>query len=198
MRRSSIVRTLGAITCAMLLTVGAAACGSSSDGESSGGGNTIGVTDTTIKIGVAVSDLDGLRAAGIALAPALTTQNLSKRLTSYFDAWNAAGGINGRKVEGVVLTWDPVKPATGQKVCDDATINNELFAFINANGLGAKYIECIVAAGVPSFFGDVAPQLAHDTGWLTSTKAPVETNAAAGIKAAIDSGRITKTAVVGI
>ncbi len=198
MRRSSIVRTWGAIACAMLLTVGAAACSSSSGSDSSGGGDTTGVTDTTIKIGVAVSDLDGLRAAGMALAPALTTQNLSKRLTSYFDAWNAAGGINGRKVEGVVLTWDPVKPATGQKVCDDATINNELFAFINANGLGAKYIECIVAAGVPSFFGDVAPQLAHDTGWLTSTKAPVETNAAAGIKAAIDSGRITKTAVVGI
>ena len=146
-KRSSTVRMLGAIACAMLLTAGAAACGSSTGGDSSGdGGTTTGVTDTTIKIGIGVSDLDGLRAAGMALAPALTTQNLSKRLTSYFDAWNAAGGINGRKVEGVVLTWDPVKPATGQKVCDDATINNELFAFINANGLGAKYIECIVAA----------------------------------------------------
>lgn len=199
MRRSSTVRALGAIACAMLLTVGIAACSSSSEsGSSGGGGNSTGVTDTTIKIGVGVSDLDGLRAAGMALAPALTTQNLSKRVTSYFDAWNSAGGINGRTVEAVVLTWDPVKPATGQKVCDDATINNEVFAFINANGLGAKYIECIVAAGVPAFFGDVAPQSAHDTGWLTSTKAPVETNAAAGTKAAIDSGRISKSAVVGI
>ena len=117
MRRSSTVRALGAIACAMLLTVGIAACSSSSEsGSSGGGGTTTGVTDTTIKIGVGVSDLDGLRAAGMALAPALTTQNLSKRVTSYFDAWNSAGGINGRTVEAVVLTWDPVKPATGQKV----------------------------------------------------------------------------------
>ena len=185
-----------AVACALSLTIGVAACGGSSD--SSVPGNTKGVTDTTIKIGVAVSDLDGLRAAGLALAPALTTANLSKRVTSYFDEWNAAGGINGRKVEPVVLTWDPVKPATGQKVCDDATINNDLFAFVNANGLGAKYIECIVAGGVPSFFGDVAPQSAHDTGLLTSTKAPVESNATAGIDAAIASGQIAKGAVVGI
>lgn len=198
MRRSRALEIAGVIGCAILLTIGSVACGSSDGSDPSSSGNTTGVTDTAIKIGIAVSDLDGLRAAGMNLAPALTTQNLSKRLTSYFDTWNAAGGINGRIIEPVILTWDPVKPATGQKVCDDATINNELFAFINANGLGAKYIECIVAAGVPSFFGDVAPQSAHDTGWLTSTKASVEINASAGTEAAITSGRISKTANVGI
>jgi hypothetical protein len=115
MARSRTWTAAIAVVCAFTLTAGLAAC-SSSDGDSSGGGgNTTGVTDTSIKIGVAVSDLDGLRAAGMALAPALTTQNLSKRLTSYFDEWNAAGGINGRQVEGVVMTWDPVKPATAQR-----------------------------------------------------------------------------------
>jgi len=198
MARSRTWTAVVAVVCAFMLTAGLAACSSSDSGSSGGGGDTTGVTDTAIRIGVAVSDLDGLRAAGMALAPALTTPNLSKRVTTFFDDWNAAGGINGRQVEGVVMTWDPVKPATAQKVCDDATINTPVFAFMNTNGMGAKYIECIAAAGVPTFFGDVAPQSAHDTGWLTSISPSSEINATSGIASAIKSGQIAKGAAVGI
>ena len=190
-------KALAAIACALMLTATAAACSSSSDGGSAEG-NTTGVTDTTIKIGIAVSDLDGLRAAGFPLAAALTTENLAKRITSYFTMWNDEGGINGRMVEPVILTWDPVKPATQQKVCDDATINYELFAFMNASGMGAKYVECIAAAGVPTYFSEVAPQSAHDTGWLMTILPPAEVNANSGIVAAVESGDIAKGAKVGI
>ena len=196
MARSRTWTAAIAVVCAFTLL--AAACSSGDSDSSGGGGDTTGVTDTAIRIAVAVSDLDGLRAAGIALAPALTTTNLSKRVTSYFDEWNAAGGINGRKIEAVVMTWDPVKPATAQKVCDDATINTPVFAFMNTNGMGAKYIECIAKAGVPVLFGDNAPQSAHDTGWLTSIAPSAETNATAGVAAAIKSGQIAKGAAVGI
>ncbi|HBU02307.1 MAG TPA: hypothetical protein DEB20_07195, partial [Acidimicrobiaceae bacterium] len=149
-------------------------------------------------MGVAVSDLDGLRKSGFNLAPALTTQNLAKRITSYFDQWNAAGGINGYTIEPVIMVWDPVKPATAQKVCDDATINTPVFAFINASGMGAKYIECIAKAGVPTFFGEVAPQSAHDTGVFTSISPSAEVNASAGVSAAITAGQIAKGAAVGV
>ena len=203
MRSARGWRAVAALVCALALTATAAAC--SSGGSSSGGGkdtgsngDTTGISGNTIKFGIAVSDLDGLRAAGISLAPALTTQNLSKRISSYFDDWNNAGGINGYKIEPVVMVWDPVKPATAQKVCDDATINNPVFAFINPNGMGAKYIECIAAAGVPTFFGDVAPQSAHDTGWLTSISPSAEVNATSGVNAAIQAGQIPKGAKVGI
>jgi len=196
MARSRTWTAAIAVVCAFTLL--AAACSSGDSDSSGGGGDTTGVTDTAIRIAVAVSDLDGLRAAGIALAPALTTTNLSKRVTSYFDEWNAAGGINGRKIEAVVMTWDPVKPATAQKVCDDATINTPVFAFMNTNGMGAKYIECIAKAGVPVLFGDNAPQSAHDTGWLTSISPSAETNASAGVAAAIKAGQIAKGAAVGI
>ena len=205
MTRARGWKALAAIVCALALTATAAACSSSSNssggGSSSGSGSngdTTGISGETIKIGVSVSDLDGLRAAGFALAPALTTQNLSKRLTTYFDEWNAAGGINGYKIEPVVMTWDPVKPATAQKVCDDATINTPVFAFVNTSGMGAKYIECIAAAGVPTFFGEVAPQSAHDTGVLTTISPSAEVNATAGIDAAIADGQIAKGASVGI
>ena len=196
-------RVVATLLCALALTVTAAACssGSSSGGGSSNNGSngdTTGISGQTIKIGVAVSDLDGLRASGISLAPALTTQNLSKRVTSYFDDWNNAGGINGYKIEPVVFVWDPIKPATAQKVCDDATINTPVFAFVNASGMGAKYIECIAAAGVPTFYGEVAPQSAHDTGVLTTIAPPAEVSTVAGVNAAIASGQIPKGAKVGI
>lgn len=193
-----------ALLCALSLTAAAAACSSSSSsgggGSSNNGsnGDTTGISGSVVKIGVAVSDLDGLRAAGFNLAPALTTTNLSKRITAYFDKWNAAGGINGYTFEPVVMVWDPVKPATAQKVCDDATINTPVFAFINASGMGAKYIECVAKAGVPVYFGEVAPQSAHDTGFLTSISPSAEINATSGVKAAISSGQIAKGAKVGI
>jgi hypothetical protein len=96
------------------------------------------------------------------------------------------------------MVWDPVKPATAQKVCDDATINTPVFAFINASGMGAKYIECVAKAGVPVYFGEVAPQSAHDTGFLTSILPSAEINASSGVNAAIESGQIPKGAKVGI
>ena len=203
MSRARGLKAVAAVVCALALTATAAACGgSSSSGGSSGGsgsnGDTTGISGNTIKIGVAVADLDGLRASGFSLAPALTTKNLSKRVTTYFDEWNAAGGINGFMIEPVVVVWDPVKPATAQKVCDDITINTPVFAFVNSSGMGAKYIECIAAAGVPTFYGEVAPQSAHDTGVLTTIAPSAEVNATAGIDAAIADGQIAKGASVGI
>ena len=194
MRTRPIGTAVAALVCTLALVL--AACSSSSDSNSNA--TSPGVTADTIKIGLAVSDLDGLRASGISLAPALTTGNLSKRITSYFDEWNAAGGINGRKIEPVVLVWDPVKPATQEKTCADATINNELLLFVNANGMGAKYIQCIVDGGVPVMFGDTAPLSAYASDMLTTIAAPVEIMASAGTQAAVDAGTITKTTKVGI
>ncbi len=201
MMRSRGVRAFAALVCALALTATAAACGSSSSssgGGSGSNGDTTGINGSVVRVGIAVSDLDGLRASGIQLAAALTTQNLAKRLSSYLEDWNKAGGINGYTFEPVTMVWDPVKPATAQKVCDDATINTPVFMFINSNGMGAKYIECVAAAGVPTFFGDVAPQSAHDTGFLTSISPSAEVNASSGVNAAIQAGQIPKGAKVGI
>ena len=203
MRQRPGWRAVTALVCALALTLTAAAC---SSGSSSGGGSnnsgsngdTTGINGQTIKVGLAVADLDGLRASGIQLAAAMTTPNLSKRITSYIDEWNAAGGINGYKFEPVVFVWDPIKPATQQKVCDDVTINNPVFMFINASGMTNKYLECIAAAGVPTFAGDVVSQIAHDTGVVTSIAPPAEVNATAGVNAAITAGQIPKGAKVGV
>lgn len=204
MARGRVWKALVAVLCALTLTATAAACGSSSSsgGGSSGGsgsnGDTTGIDGNVVTVGVAVADLDGLRAAGFNLAVGLTTTNLAKRVTAYFDEWNAAGGINGYTFKPITMVWDPVKPATAQKVCDDATINTPVFMFINASGMGAKYVECIAKAGVPTYFGEITPQSAHDTGVLTTIAPSAEVMASSGVKAAIESGQIPKGGKVGI
>lgn len=195
--RSGLKSVASIAACAIALLATACSSGGGSGGDQSSQ-TSPGVTETEIRIGVAVADLDGLRASGLALAPALTTENLSKRITSYFDEWNAAGGIQGRKVVPVVLTWDPIKPTTQEKLCAEATINNELLAFFNDGGMGTKYVQCISDAGVPVLFGNTAPLAAYASGTLTTIAAPVEVMAAAGTQGAIDSGTITKTSKVGI
>ncbi|MCU0274670.1 MAG: hypothetical protein MUE34_15695, partial [Acidimicrobiales bacterium] len=77
----------------------------------------VGVDEDSITIAVLVSDLDGLRAAGMSLPAALTTDHLATRWTSYFDQWNEAGGINGRMIEPLIVTWDPVSPDTMDDAC---------------------------------------------------------------------------------
>jgi hypothetical protein len=56
----------------------------------------IGVTADTIKIGVAISDLEAIRAMGISIPETLTTKHLFDRWDVFVQKWNAAGGINGR------------------------------------------------------------------------------------------------------
>lgn len=201
-------RRRGLIALLMVFGLIAAACGGS---DSDGGGDSAttqadeertasdtGVTADTIKIGVGVSDLDGLRAAGISLPAALTTKNLSTRITSYFDDWNLAGGINGRMVEPVVLTWDPTKPATQEQFCAQATVDNELFAVTVSSGLNNKTVDCLLDAGMLTYFGEFAAQASHDTELLITIPPPVETAASAGATAAIDAGIVEQGDVVGI
>ena len=196
-----MIRTRGwkavtAALCVLTLTATAAAC-SSKDNDSSSS-NAPGVTADTIKIGVGVADLDGLIAQGMALPPSLTTSKLAQRVTTYFDDWNAAGGINGRTVEPVILTWDPVKPATQEKFCADATVNNEILAVVVPSGLNSKTVQCVVDAGVPMYFGDVASQSAFDTNLLVAVAPSSEIMATAGTQGALDEGTITSSSNVAI
>ncbi|HUW15659.1 MAG TPA: hypothetical protein VMW94_01160, partial [Actinomycetes bacterium] len=193
---------------ALVMAFGLVAAACSSDDDGGGSSSTTeaqeltasdtGVTADTIKIGVGVADLDGLRASGISLPAALTTANLATRMTSYFDQWNDAGGINGRMVEPVVLTWDPTKPATQDQFCADATVDNELFAVTVSSGLNNKTVDCLLDAGMLTYFGDFAAQASHDSQLLVTVAPPVEIAARSGAQAAIDAGTLPAGATVGV
>lgn len=158
----------------------------------------VGITADTIKIGVAVSDLEAIRAMGISIPETLTTDHLEDRWTVFFDDINEAGGINGRMIEVVRLVWNPLDQSTFDSLCAAATVDNELFMVINGTGLSSVARKCLLDAGMPIMYGDVMSEAELATGLAIALAPPSESVAAAGAKAWIESGEATAGAVVGV
>ncbi len=82
-----------------------------------------GVTEDTIKVGVAVADFDALRELGV--------QNYwgdaEIVYQSFFDAINAAGGIHGRLIEPVYAGFSYLSPETQDAACTQLTEDEEVF-----------------------------------------------------------------------
>lgn len=147
----------------------------------------VGVTEDTIRIGVAVSDLEAVRAAGISIPETLTTDHLFDRWDVFVQKWNAEGGINGRQIELVRLVWDPLNPATFDSLCATATVDEELFLVLNGTGLSSVARKCLLDAGMPIMYGDVVAQAELDTGLMISLAPSSEAVARAGVLAWVES-----------
>ncbi|MDG1846297.1 MAG: ABC transporter substrate-binding protein, partial [Acidimicrobiales bacterium] len=161
----------------------------------------VGITADSIKIGVVVSDLQGLIDIGYPLPGALSTDHLSERFTKYFDEWNAAGGINGRTVEGVQITWDPLSPASMEESCTKAVLDEQVFMAINASGFSQAFLPCFTEDNDTTFFyGEVAPQLMIDAApnRLFALNPPSEIAGDAGAKLIVSQGIIPSGSKVGI
>lgn len=158
----------------------------------------IGITEDTIKIAVAVADLEAVRAAGISIPETLTTEHLFDRWNVYAEKWNAEGGINGRQVEMVQVVWDPLDTASFDDLCAEVTVNQEVFALVNGTGLSAVAMECAVDSGVPILYGDVVAQSLFDTGLVISMAPSAEIIAAAGVQGWVDSGELPTGSKVGV
>ena len=158
----------------------------------------VGITVDTIKIGVAVSDLEAIRAMGISIPETLTTDHLFNRWNVFFEKWNADGGINGRMIEPVRLVWNPLDPSTFDILVAEATVNNELFMVVNGTGLSSTARGLLLAAGVPIMYGDVLGRAELDTGLAISLSAPSETVGEAGVAAWMNSTDAAPGSVVGI
>ncbi|MDP3970042.1 MAG: ABC transporter substrate-binding protein [Nocardioides sp.] len=107
----------------------------------SGRGNTTGVTDKTIKIGVH---------APVTGAAAIPQNSFQNAVGVYFDMVNKKGGINGRKVE-VIFKDDQFRPDTARARCKELAEQQKVFLLIG--GAGADQIDACAryasAAGVP-------------------------------------------------
>ena len=161
----------------------------------------IGVTEDTIRIAVVVADLQGLIDIGYPLPAALSTDHLSERITKYFDLWNAAGGINGRTVEGVQIAWNPLDPTTMENSCIEATLDEQVFMAVNASGFSQAFIPCFTEDNDTTFFyGEVASQLMIDAApdRLFSLNPPSEIAGEAGAELIVAQGIIPDGSKVGI
>ncbi|MGB1532313.1 MAG: hypothetical protein ACPG9C_06050, partial [Acidimicrobiales bacterium] len=123
----------------------------------------IGITEDTITVAVIIADLEGLRNIGYPLPGGLSNETLTGRVSKYFEDWNAAGGIYGRSLEVVEITWDPLSPATMENACIEATLDNEIFMAINGSGFNPTFVPCFTEDNDMLFIlGDKAPQVQID------------------------------------
>lgn len=82
-----------------------------------------GVTETSIKVGVAVPDFDALQAAGIGNYQG----DADVAFQVFFDQINAAGGILGRQIEPVYVGFDFIRPETQDVACEEFVGDHEVF-----------------------------------------------------------------------
>ncbi len=131
-RSRSAVKAVAVLATASLLL---AACGGTEEGASDepvSEGSKVGVTDTAIKIGTHMP-LTGVAAPGYSEIP--TGQK------AYFDYVNAAGGVNGRKIEFQVRD-DTYNPATTTQVTNQLVQQDQVFGLLG--GLGTPTHSAVV------------------------------------------------------
>ncbi|MBB5851055.1 ABC transporter substrate-binding protein [Amycolatopsis umgeniensis] len=120
------------------------ACGAGGRPEGDDKGSTVGVTDTTVKIG-AHFPLTGVAAPGYSEIPS--------GHQAYYDYVNANGGINGRKIEFVAKD-DGYNPTTTSAVTNELVLKEEIFAMVG--GLGTPTHSAVVdflnSSKVPDLF----------------------------------------------
>lgn len=158
----------------------------------------VGVTADTIKIAAAVADLEAVRALGISIPDTLTTEHLFDRYKVFVDDINDAGGINGRQLEIIPITWNPVDQSSFDVLCAEATIDNEIFALVNGTGLSSIARKCLLDAGVVILYGDVMSTDELATNLAISLAPPSDVVAAAAVTAWIESSGAAAGSTVGV
>jgi ABC-type branched-subunit amino acid transport system substrate-binding protein len=162
-----------------------------------------GVTETTIKIAIHSADLSGLVKAGaIKGVPEDAHTANSKRITYYLDKWNAEGGINGRKFESVIITWDPADPKSYQTSCQKI-IDAKVFMVIAAGGgFPPDSTPCITVDGKTQYLGidAVSPKQFKEMGAnFINLAPPGAASAQAGIELLVKNATLLpKTAKVAV
>jgi len=143
----------------------------------------VGVTADTITIAAAVADLEAVRAVGISIPDTLTTEHLFDRYQVFVDDINEAGGINGRTINLIQITWNPIDQSSFDTLCAEATIDNEVFMMINGTGLSSIARKCLLDAGVAIMYGDVMGSDELATGLTLSLAPPSPDLAVAAVNA---------------
>jgi ABC-type branched-subunit amino acid transport system substrate-binding protein len=143
---TSHIRALAAAACAIVLALGAGACGNndSSSGGGGGGASAQGVTDDTVTVG-GHFPLTGPAAPGYSEIP--------RAIEAYFKHVNANGGINGRQLKFITRD-DGYNPTNTVKVVRQLVLQDKVFAVVG--GLGtpthSKVTDFLNASKVPDLF----------------------------------------------
>ncbi len=132
-----------ALTAAVVLLASCGAGGRDKEATTTGG-STVGITDTSVKIG-AHFPLTGVAAPGYSEIPT--------GAQAYFDYVNANGGINGRQIDYLVRD-DSYDPTTTTQVVNELVLQDEVFAVVGGLGTAthSAVINFLNEEGVPDLF----------------------------------------------
>jgi ABC-type branched-subunit amino acid transport system substrate-binding protein len=112
------------------------------------------VTPSSILIGAVLQDVAGAGKAGFGAAAGLSPDQQQSAYDAYFNAINAAGGINGRRVVGTYATVDISNPDSQRAACLTFTQDKKVFAVLAGPGFynGAQ---CVASENrTPLVIGD--------------------------------------------
>jgi Periplasmic binding protein len=113
-----------------------------------------GVTATTINVAFPVANLDAL-ASTYGFAGDVEYTEQAKAIHLFVDQINDAGGINGRKINAIIVTYNPASDASMQALCDQWTQGSPpVFAVLDGVGTftGVNQL-CVTQQGHTPFLG---------------------------------------------
>jgi ABC-type branched-subunit amino acid transport system substrate-binding protein len=91
------------------------------------------VTATTITIAFLLVDLGSLSQLGFGV-PGFNVDDQAAYIRVFVDNINAQGGVYGRQIVPVFVSYDPTNQATSQAACLAATQDHEIFAAVDSGG----------------------------------------------------------------
>ena len=110
-----------------------------------------GVTSKTVKVGFTALDTGGLGRVGVGIG--VTVEQQRAAWIGYSKEINARGGLNGRMIEPVVVSYDPLDENTQRDACLKLTQDEKVFAVVGGFNRPSA-VSCVVRENeTPLFSG---------------------------------------------
>lgn len=140
-------------------TTGFGTTGATGTGGTTGGTGTtgaaetrrasdVGITASTIKLGIVTPDTKTLEALGYPVNPG----DAKSQWQSFFDDINARGGIGGRKITAVYANTDVIDANAMRETCRKFTEDEKVFAVLSTAGFYGQPVLCIAQEHKTPFF----------------------------------------------
>lgn len=151
---------LAALVVAVAIVLVIVLSSGSSNSDSPGTGAAGAAVTGNIEIGIPIANAATLAALGQSTKGVLSVQQDELMVSSQVKAINAAGGIDGRKLQPVFEVYSLADPATIERSCVALTENHQVVAVVTGQYvLGGD--QCVAQHGTPIFESVAAPQPAY-------------------------------------
>lgn len=157
-----------------------------------------GVTAKTVKVGFTILDTGGLGRTGVAIG--LSVDQQRDAWLAYAKEINERGGLNGRAIEPVTVTYDPVNENSQRQACLQLTQDEKVFAVVGGFNFPVA-VSCVTRENqTPLFSGYPSTQdeIFAQSGGRFVTMYPRASRMMANWVAALDGAGKLKGRTIGI